>query len=160
MITCYSKQMIRRAFYDLRKNYLVIVNWLHLTSESINVETGKMTNDYSDIKVKKAVLLPIKMDRVLRVFNGQFAYGGYYDTNTRLLMIEQKNFPSSWRGEFDADDRVVISGKRYTISNCENFENTTLWLVTLVNVKGTEADNVISQSLTQTVGVNDVGINA
>ncbi|HPT70883.1 MAG TPA: hypothetical protein PLE74_01215 [Candidatus Cloacimonadota bacterium] len=152
--------MIRKSYYDLRKNHAVVVNWLHLASETINVETGKMTNVYADTKVKKAVLLPIKMDRVLKVFNGQFAYGGYYDTNTRLLMVEQKNFPKDWRGEFDANDRVVINGKRYTIANCENYENTTLWLVTIVNVKGTEADNVISQSLTQNAGLNDVGINA
>lgn len=160
MISNYNKFEIRRTVYDLKKKHARVVKWLRLITESVNLETGKMNNNYTDCVIRKAIILPVKIIRTMALTGGTFQYGSYTDVGSRLLIIDQRDLPKTWSMSFDADDRIIINEQRYTIKDCDNFEDSTIWLVGVVNVRGTEVNNVTSKTVTNAIGINHDTVNA
>jgi len=151
----YNKREIRKTLYALKKQYSRSITWYHLISDSINLETGKMANNYVSRVISKAILLPIESNRV-QFAGGQFKMGGLTDSNIRHVILDEKDMPT-----FDLNDVIVIDNKRWNLKQApERYEESTALLITICNITGSERDLIFQASVSSSLEVSDAQINS
>lgn len=135
MITNYDKHWLRDVVYDLSKNHSTRVIWKRFVNSSSNYKTGSTDSLYQSARVK-AILFPEKIGRVDRP-TAQFPYGAVRTKGERLMILDQKHLPKAWLSEFQETDRVLIGERVFEIKEHDNFEGSSIWVLVVVNVKGT-----------------------
>ncbi len=135
MITNYNKHWLRDLVYDLKKNHTTLIIWKRFVSSATNLKTGVTNSQYQSSKVK-AILYPEKIVRVDHPVS-QFPYGAVKTKGDRTLIIDQKDLPSTWLDTFQETDRILVGDRIFEIRDHDNFEGSSLWVLTVVNVKGT-----------------------
>ena len=98
--------------YRMERNFGIPVLFRIPTENSYDVTTGAVTREYTDILVRKTVVLPTRTLREFSYYlsyiaaNKNFTYGAFYDKSTKHFIVRSKhlkgNIPNtSWRVELD-----------------------------------------------------------
>ena len=135
MITNYDKHWLSNAVYNWKKNYSTLIIWRRFVSTETNLKTGVVFSQYESAKIK-AIILPEKIARFDKP-TSQFPYGAVVTKGERVLILEQKDLPKTWPVTFQENDRVIVGTKAYTIKDHDNIEGSSIWVLVIVNVKGT-----------------------
>jgi hypothetical protein len=159
MIQEYNKREVIKSLYNLNKIWGVSITWKKFVSTSFNVETGKMLNDYN-VKVIRAILLPAKVKRDALYKMDLVKIAGYLDRDRRLLIIKTGNLPQSWDMEGYLNDEVIANGFRYTPESIDDYGFKYGYIVRLVNIRGSELDNMIEKNVASNIGFRDESITA
>ena len=134
MSNSYLNQIIRRVIYALKREYGNSITIYVLGTSTRDVETGILTETHTSYEIARAPVLPAKvMPEVVKNIsmisaNKKFAFGGYFDTSTRLFLIDRRDVPDI--SELTNHDWIIYRDKRFDITNFFELEYSTSWMVT------------------------------
>lgn len=141
---------IRQALYALKRAYGSTVKLYKLIDAETDYKTGAKTINSSVVTIHRCIVLPTRVQReVVQTIsiisaNKEFAYGGSYDADTRLFVLDARDIP---KGRIiQNDDWIEFEGYRYNIKSIEALEQHTGWTITGKRVIGPTVTNVELQS--------------
>ena len=114
----YNLREIRRIIYNLKRQYGLILSYYRPLSTEYDLDTGESTRTFDLHIVKRAVLLPTKLDRsfvydlTYIAANNNFVGGALFDRDQRVILIDGRDLPI----EPNLDDHVEFEGQRYQIA--------------------------------------------
>jgi hypothetical protein len=115
---------IRQTLYDLKSRYPTEVDIYQYVTNCTDPKTGIRTTTKKVINVRKAILLPTSLTRsfIFRrdymTANKQFTFGGLFDIDTRVLIIDADDIDV----KIEKDNYIVIRDKKYEIKAIEENE--------------------------------------
>jgi hypothetical protein len=153
-------RILQGALYKLKLEYGTEIQVYKLDAASTNYETGVKTATKSVQTVRKAVVLPASSVR--KIFQGisylsvskPFAsQGGQgWDGTSRAFIVEGRDLPGY---EWEVEDWIVYRDKRYDISDIEELEFNSGWMVIGKLVKGQVPERIINVNVVETMNITD-----
>ena len=126
-------RFIRRCIYTLKREYGVSIVLYKLLTTNTDRDTGVKTETHTSYPISRAVVLPLKeIPEVIKNIsilsaNKRFAFGGYFDTGTRMFLIDRKDVKDV--EDLTVHDWIIYHDKRYDIKSLEELEDNTSWIV-------------------------------
>ena len=131
---------IRQALYALKRGFGSTVKVYKLIDAETDYKTGEREVVSSVITIHRCIVLPAKIQReVVQSIsiisaNKEFAYGGSYDADTRLFVIDARDLPRGY--VLKMDDWLEYNDYRYSPKIIEELEQHNGWTVTAKRVIG------------------------
>lgn len=110
-------RQIKLIIYRLKRNYGVTVKVVRLSNLQDNIQTGKMSQTKQEITIRRAIVGPalelrdFVYDLSFIAANKNFTYGGFFDVDTRMMIIDSKDLPKGF--EPNLDDYVIYENRPY-----------------------------------------------
>lgn len=133
-------KFIRRAIYQLKREYGSSITLYTLDSVSTDYNTGVKTSAHTSYEVTRAIVLPTRTKReVIQSIsmisaNKKFVQGGTFDSSLRTFIIDRSDLPKTFI--LNTDYWLVYEGKRYEIKWIDEFEQKTAWVVIAKALEG------------------------
>jgi hypothetical protein len=137
-------RQIELILYRLKREYGLPVAVRKVTKNDSDVQTGKITSEYAVCKIKRAIRLP---SDVMRTFvydltyvaaNKNFAYGGLFDKDTKVFIIDKKDIRiEGVRVDITMLDHLVCKEKKYDIVKLDETEDGTSYMISAKNIDPT-----------------------
>lgn len=128
MIQAYSKREIRNTLYSLKKEWGCTVQYYHLVKNERDIKTGVVSEEYQVLTIKRAILLPSELLRLLSARTSKpFDYGGDYNSKQRYLIVDAKDFTIAAE-EIKPNDYVVLGSDKYSMKRLEDFDFSTAYV--------------------------------
>jgi hypothetical protein len=117
----------RVLLYRLKRLFgkpLVLKN---TTSATQNLETGVITPTYVTVSIARAIVLSASQkkdfayDLSYIAANKNFTYGAFFTTKERLIIIEQRDLPTSFR--VTVHTFCVFDGRRWDVKDSDRGED-------------------------------------
>jgi hypothetical protein len=130
---------MRGMMYSLKRSYGGSIDIYKNLGNTTDAKTGIKTVNKDVTNISRAIILPAKVAREdvrapARTAAGRdFAMGGYYDSNTRLFLVEIRDAPGL---NLTEDDWIVFNGSKFTVSTFEVFEFHAFWAITAKQIVG------------------------
>lgn len=144
-------KFIRDTIYQLKKDYGVPVKYGILIKNNIDPDTGLNTVEKRVYKIKKAVLLPTKLERKFAqdiaylAANKNFTYGALFDEKISLFIIDARDLP---RGlQMNMDDFLFMGHQRFILKTAEILEHNCGWLLTAQTHEGANPFDVCTDKV-------------
>ncbi len=120
---------LRLTLYGLKRQFGGTVYIYNLQDAETDYTTGVKTSTQSFTQVRRAIVLPVKVERevIKSLTSKPFTYGGSYDTRTRLFVIDARDVAVGF--EIAMDDWVHYNGYRYSLKSIEKLELDAGWLL-------------------------------
>lgn len=140
-------QRMRMALYALKKDYGAPIDIYKLTSSTTDVRTGEKVVTKTVTHVRRAIVLPSKIDRIAQQTisvisaNKEFVTGGTYDSGQRDFIIDRRDVPAL--PELTADDWIVFNRRKYQVKSTEAFEYDAGWVITARELVGEVPEQII-----------------
>jgi len=131
---------IRQTLYALKRGFGSTVKLYKLIDTETDYKTGEKEFNSTIITIHRCIVLPAKVQReVVQSIsiisaNKEFVYGGSYDTNTRIFVIDARDLPK--RHIIQNDDWIEFENYRYNLKTIEELEQHTGWAITAKRVIG------------------------
>ena len=138
-------RQIRVIIYRLKRQYGLPVQIKQQLSISNNIETGDITRSFRTITIKRGILLPrdamskFSYDLSYIAANKNFTYGGFYDVNSRTMIIDVKDLPTGTT--LTTEDVVIFESRRYSVSKLEKAEHNKAWLLTIKELTSSDTES-------------------
>jgi hypothetical protein len=155
-------QFIRRNIRMLKKDYGNPITVYRQNSATTNYETGVKSVSRDSVFIKRAIVLPSRVrPEVIQSIslissNKKVVQGGTFESGKRTFIIDRTDVDSAWT--VDAQDWIVYDGKRFDITQVDEYEYKTAWLIQAKIIEGAEVredhyanGNAYLLSLTQSV---------
>jgi hypothetical protein len=132
-------RQIKLIVYRLKRNYGIPATLRKPIQNDYDVTTGEVTRQYEEFEILRAVVLPVDVARKFSydlsfiAANRNFVYGGFYDVNDRVVLLDAKDLPAD--ETIDLTWRMTIDGKIYEISAIEQAERKSAYVM---KIKHTE----------------------
>lgn len=155
-------RFIRRVLYNLKRLYGFTLTFHKVSAEAYNRETGERTATIEIRKIKRAILLPTKLlskfeyDLAFIAAGRNFTYGGTYNTSTRTVIIDARDLGDF---EIEIDDYFIFEERRWQVSQIQDFEFQTAFVITGKEVKGTPRYLVEEIALEDTLQLSEAVVN-
>lgn len=153
---------LRQVLYTLKKEYGAPVEVYKLTASATSYKTGVKTATKSVTNVRLCVVMPALTMR--KMFQGisylsaskPFAsQGGQgWDGTTRAFIFEGRDLPNH---EWEVEDWIVYRGKKYDVSQIEELEHNSGWLIIGKLVRGSEPERIIQVNIYDEFNPEDSG---
>jgi hypothetical protein len=128
---------IRQALYALKRGFGSTVKLYKLNTTSTDYKTGIKTSGSTFITIHRCIILPARIQReVMSAITGnrEFPYGGSYDADTRIFVIDSRDLPKGY--VIQNDDWLEYDNYRYNPKIVEELEQHTGWTITAKRVIG------------------------
>jgi hypothetical protein len=155
-------QRIRQALYQLKKDYGAPIDIYKLVASETNVRTGEKVITKTVTHVRRAVVVPARIDRVaqqtisLISANKQFVSGGTYDSSQRDFIIDRRDVPAL--PELTADDWIIYNRRKYQVKTVEAFEVDAGWVVTARELVGEVPELILEERVKSTLALQPAGV--
>jgi hypothetical protein len=152
-------QRIRQALYQMKKDYGAPIDIYKLVSSTTDPRTGIHTVSKTVTHVRRAVVLPSKIDRIAQQTisvisaNKEFVTGGHYDANQRDFIIDRRDVPVL--PELTADDWIVYNNRKYQVKSVELFEVDAGWIVVGRELVGEVPEQIFELRAESTLTLTD-----
>ncbi len=132
---------ITNIVYKLKRLLGVSIILRQEASGSYDLETGAVSRTFTDVTIKRAVVLP---SRQIRDFvydlsfiagNKNFTYGGMFDTQTRHVLIDAKDIsviPT-------LNDKIIYQNRMYMIVEIQEAEISRAYFIRIKEISNTDA---------------------
>lgn len=148
-------QRIRQALYQLKKDYGAPIDIYKLVASETNVRTGEKVITKTVTHVRRAVVVPARIDRIAQrtisiiSANKQFVTGGTYDAAQRDFIIDRRDVPAL--PELTADDWIIYNRRKYQVKTVEAFEVDAGWVVSARELVGEVPEQIIEERVKSTL---------
>ena len=152
-------KLIRNIIYKLKREYGQKLTVYRMTQNDYSVTSGKVTKDYSVQSVKRAIVLPTKIERdfvydlAFIAANKNFTYGGLFDTNQRVIIIDNRELTTDF--VFNLNDHIVFDGNYYTLKTINIAEIKRATLLVTKELVGAFANEHISETVSDNLSVSE-----
>lgn len=155
---------VKQLLYNLKKDYGFSLDIYRVVTSSVDVTTGVKTVQREKHRIRRAVVLPAILARKFSydlsyiAANKNFTYGGFYDTNTRIFIVDQVDLPKGFN--LTEDDYVVYDTQRYEIRQFEALEHRQGYLITAKQTVGKKPHQILAPKVSSTfaIGQKAVGV--
>jgi len=126
-------RQIKVILYRLKRSFGETVYFHMPTTNTNDVTTGQITRVYTDIKVRRAIVLPVKQSRDFAydlayiASNKNFTYGGFFDKSTRLIIVRNSDLKSNTPA---LDWSCTINDREYTVKDLDKTEDNAGYIMT------------------------------
>jgi len=154
---------LRHVLYSLKRLYGAPIDVYTLESQNTNYDTGVRSVGKNVYRVNRAIILTAKMAResvqTLPVIsaNKAFAYGGDYDTSTRMFIVDRTDPTEPTLPDLGESDWVVYDNTKYEIKHFEVFEFNAAYVITGKAVIGDTPEKVFDLRADNLIRVTDSG---
>jgi len=114
-------RQVRNIIYNLKRQYPSSVELRKVTLTEVDRETGEQSSKTRILKIRRGVVLPAKSipdfiyDLSFIASNKNFTYGGFFNTQTRTVLIDGKDLPLDF--EIDYNTKFIHKKNSYEIKN-------------------------------------------
>jgi len=135
-------QFIRRNIRMLKKDYGNPITVYSQAEATTNYETGVKSVSRESKYIKRAVVLPSRIrPEVIQSIslisaNKKVVQGGAFEAGKRTFIIDRTDVDSDW--VVTTQDWIVYDGKRFDITQVDEYEYKTAWLIQAKVVEGAE----------------------
>lgn len=135
-------QFIRRNIRMLKKDYGNPITVYSQGVATTNYQTGVKTVTRESKFIRRAIVLPSRMrPEVIQSIsvisaNKKVVQGGAFEAGKRTFIIDRTDVDSDW--EVTTQDWIVYEGKRFDITQVDEYEYKTAWLIQAKLVEGAE----------------------
>jgi len=139
-------RQIKVILYRLKRNFGIPVKIIHTVSQTYDVQTGETVRSEDLITVRRGICIT---PRVARDFsydlsfiaaNKNFTYGGFYDTASRVLILDSKDVPRTYVP--DLNHRCTIEGERYEFEKIDSVTQGLGYMIGLRNVTSQPIEDI------------------
>jgi len=155
---------VRRVLYSLKRQYGFSLDIYRRTAGEADLKTGKMVGKKRQkFSIVKAIVLPTILARKFSydlsyiAANKNFTYGGFYDINSRIVIIDAIDLPQDFEFIIDTD-YVVYDSKRYDIKTAEMLEQRQGFLLNIKATEGSTAFEILDEKVLSTFGLSQAVI--
>lgn len=135
-------RQIELIVYRLKRQYGLPVIVRKPTRNDNDVQTGKITREYANYTVKKAIVLPADLmrtfiyDLTYVAANKNFAYGGLFDKTMKVFIIDKKDIrdDEGVKVELNMSCDIVLNTKKFDFVSIEETEDRTSYLIKAKNL--------------------------
>lgn len=109
---------IRKVIYRLKRQYGLRLLYIRPLTAEQDIDTGEIKRTFEQHEVKRAILLPSKIDRsfvydlTFIAANNNFVGGAFFDQSSRIILVDGKDMPFTPT----LNDHVEFEGERYEIA--------------------------------------------
>lgn len=154
---------IRRALYDLKKNYGAHIDMYTSAIASQDVTTGVKMVTNTKYTIRKAVVLPAGFDArflftraYLQNVGKDFAYGGTINQDVRHVIIDGSDLP---KGLIPGSDTYwIYEHNRYETSKVDSLERNLAHLIVMKRLTGVEKVEIHTPGVLQTIRFNQLAV--
>jgi hypothetical protein len=125
-------RQIQQALYSLKRQYGGTVDIFSLVGSHVDPITGAAKVSRNATRVDRAIVLPVKVAREAQrsisaiSANKGMVMGGYYDSGTRMFIIDRRDVPGL---QLHKDDWLAYGNRQYSIDSIQEFEFDAAWVV-------------------------------
>jgi len=133
-------QFIRRNIRMLKKDYGNPITVYRMGAATTNHTTGVKTVTRESKYIKRAIVLPSRIrPEVIQSIslissNKKVVSGGSFEAGKRTFIIDRSDVESDWI--VTVQDWIVYDGKRFDITQVDEYEYKTAWLIQAKVVEG------------------------
>ena len=137
-------RFIRRNIRMLKKDYGNPITVYSQAAATTNYATGVKTVTRESKYIKRAIVLPSRMrPEVIQSIslissNKKVVQGGAFESGKRTFIIDRTDVESDW--VVTTQDWIVYNGKRFDITQVDEYEYKTAWLIQAKVVEGAEVN--------------------
>ena len=139
---------IRKVIYRFTRRYPASIDFYTRATFSTDYETGAITKTLTKTTAKCALLTTKGALQQLDL--GTSYKGGYFDSHTRIVLVKASSLGSYVP---DAQDWLVISGKRYEIKEIQNLFDVGFILI-IRHVEGQATNAVYELAVSSAIAVS------
>ena len=147
----HSRNVIRRALYQLKYRYGYPVSLYKVTKGTFDPQTGLTPFTIRDCVVNRAIIMPSAVQRnfffsisVIQA-NSRFIQGGDIQLDDRQIIIDGRDLSPDWI--INVDDYFIWEHQRYDIKDASKLEYQTGWILTGRKIQGTTNGEIHNYSL-------------
>jgi hypothetical protein len=135
-------RQISVILYRLKRQYGLKVVIYQLEEQTQNVETGEISRKFKTIPVRRAPVLPEKIDQsfvydlTFIAANNNFVGGGLFGRKIRRIIFDTKDLPKNFT--FTNDDHIEFGNQRYEIRDITALERQKGFLVAVEGIDSSE----------------------
>lgn len=140
-------RQIRIILYRLKRSYGLPARIKRPTRNDYDITTGAITREYLEIPIRRVIVLPTNdarkfaYDLAFIAANKNFTYGGFFDKNTRNMIIDVKDLPRGF--VLSSDDHLVFEDRAYAIKDFQLAEHNQGYLLTVTEIESTDSEPVV-----------------
>lgn len=129
---------IRKVVYHLKMRYGLALSYFDPTAQTNDPKTGVITRSFTQINIRRAVILPTNLARTFvydlaYIATGKnFTEGGFFDKNLKQIIIDKKDFPTGFVP--NTNHHMEIDGQRYEIRIIQIFEDRKAYMFSVEGV--------------------------
>jgi hypothetical protein len=133
-------QFIRHLMYDLKRRYpspATVIKYLNIVTDPT---TGRRSATKRMLEVRKGILLPSSLsnkfiyDRSYMAADKDFTYGGFFNLNDRIYIIDAKDVPSDFK--IGQDDYLIVANSKYVVKLMNTLNNNYYVMLTITETLG------------------------
>lgn len=143
---------IRRSIYMLKRSYGFPLVLYTILSEEADLETGRKRPTYSFLNVQRGVILPDATAWQFIAPAKQYTPRGLFAQGTRAILIDWQDVRDY---EITVDSHVVYDGKDYVVSNVQEYELQTAYILNVKAVDGSEVVDPSRPDVVDTITFSD-----
>ena len=134
------------TIYRFKRLFGRALTFLILETNSHNVRTGAIARTYTQINIKRAVILPPTLDRsfvydLAYIAAGKnFTEGGFFDRTQTMILIALKDLPKTFVPKIK--NHVEFDGGRHEIRTVTTYPETASMILTTINISNSETVGV------------------
>lgn len=132
---------ISAVLYRLKREFGLPAQ-LRVVNDSYNIETGDVTPANTDYSIRRVIMLPRRSvrdfvyDLSFIAANKNFTYGGLFDVDRRIIIIDAKDLPSGVRPTQDMI--IIFATEQYDILEVQRAEMDRGYLLVCKHVASAE----------------------
>ena len=139
-------RLTRLNLYRLKRQLGVAISVWQPLINTRDVKTGNITRDYTVTFIRRGIVMPSK---VIRDFvydlsyiaaNKNFTYGGYFDIDERLVILDIKDLPKGF--ELTQGDHLIWDNRRYEVKEFAEAEQDQGYLIKVKMLFASDNENV------------------
>ncbi len=136
---------IKNVLYRLKLDYGTPIDIYRYGSQTVDTRTGVIEKPKTVINISLAVVLDQGSKRQF-VFDGtQFKYGGYFDTDKHVCIIDVEDVPVDFTPTME--DYIVHDGKRWAISSITELISEYGWVLMMKETQGVPPAQLLGESV-------------
>ena len=138
-------RQIRSILYQLKKDYGASIDLRNPFPDEVDRETGVVNIQYDIVKIKKAIVLPVKAipsfvyGLSFAAANRNFSYGGIYGVHTRNIIVEGKDVADDFL--IKEKTQAILDSELYVLKDYIEAGSKIAYLLTVTTLSSLEKVN-------------------
>jgi hypothetical protein len=138
-------RQISNIVYRLKRNYGVPVVLRRMIKDRTDLETGRVSREYTQVNIKRGIVLPEKLipnfayDLAYIAANKNFTYGGLFGSSTRLVILDGKDIPSAFI--IAENDELIFSDKVHAVKSINDTAEKKGYILTVTTISSVDKVN-------------------
>lgn len=137
---------IKNVLYKLKLDYGTPIDIYRYGSQTVDTRIGEIVKSKTVINLSLAIVLDNGSKRqFIDPKNRKFAYGGYFDTDKHVCIIDAEDVPIDFTPTME--DYIVHNSTRWAISSITELISAYGWIIMMKDTQGVPPAQLLGESV-------------